>query len=362
MNVLIVDDDEFARTMLRHALLECGYTVDEAEDGEEALEYVRTGNYRLVISDWEMPRASGLDLCRNIRRRSFGGYIYIILLTSRSHTQDIVEGLSAGADDFLIKPFDPGELQVRLKGAERLLSLESRNLTIFALAKLAERRDPDTGAHLERMREYARLLAQQMATQPKFYGVIDGDFIQTLYLTAPLHDVGKVGIPDRVLLKPGPLTEEEYAIMKTHATIGADTLAEATRHCSDPSFLQMAHDIARSHHERYDGTGYPTGLAGEDIPLCGRIAALADVYDALTSDRVYRPAMSHAQAREIVLEGNGTHFDPDVVAAFLAIEDEFQLVREQLRDQPLTHESYATPTGCSVRTENNRTTPCAATT
>jgi putative two-component system response regulator len=336
MKVLIVDDDEYARAILRHSVQEAGYDVDEAEDGEQALERVRSGNYRIVISDWEMPRMNGLELCRHIRRRSCAGYAYIILITARNRTQDTVEGLSAGADGFLTKPFDPHELRARLKGAERLLSLESRNVTIFALAKLAERRDLETGAHLERMREYARSLAQRLAAEPKFHGIIDGDFIQTLYLTAPLHDIGKVGIPDRVLLKPGKLTDEEYAIMKKHAEIGAETLAEAARACSDPGFLKMAYDIAHSHHERYDGMGYPRGMKGEDIPLCARIAALADVYDALTSDRVYRAAMSHAEAKEIILRGNGTHFDPDVVAAFLELEDEFQSIRIRHQDNGST--------------------------
>ena len=349
MRILIADDDEYTRALLRHAVMEAGHEADEAEHGEQALEYVRTGGYRLVISDWEMPHMNGLDLCRAIRRRSFGGYVYIILLTSRHQTQDVVEGLAAGADDFLTKPFDPDELRVRLKGAERLLSLESRNMTIFALAKLAECRDPETGAHLERMREYARLLAQHMAGQPKFRHLIDGAYIQTLYLTAPLHDIGKVGIPDRILLKQGPLTDEEYEIMKTHAQIGADTLDEAARHCTDPGFLEMARDIAASHQEYYDGTGYPRGLRGEEIPLCGRIAAVADVYDALTSDRVYRAAMTHEEAKEVILRGDGTHFDPDVVAAFVSAEDEFQAIREHFRDPPPDAALDAAPSPASRR-------------
>jgi len=218
---------------------------------------------------------------------------------------------------------------VRLRGAERLLSLETRDLTIFALAKLAESRDAYTGTHLERIREYCRLLAEELSHWPKFGDCVDGEYAQLLYLTSPLHDIGKVGIPDRVLLKPGRLTPEEFEIMKRHATLGGETLEAAACAHPEAQFLAMARDIALTHHERFDGKGYPRGLAGEEIPLCGRIAALADVYDALTSARVYKPEFSHATARSIILEGRGTQFDPDVVEAFLRREADFLAVQKQ---------------------------------
>jgi putative two-component system response regulator len=323
MRILIVDDDDIAAEVLAHALTRFGHDVTAAGSGEEALELMRSCSYRLIVLDWEMPGMSGIDLCRHIRQHYSSGYVYIILLTARRGTHNIVEGLNAGADDFISKPFEPEELEVRIHTGERILSLESHEITIFSLAKLAESRDQETGAHLERMREYCRLLADQLATHAKFRDEIDGNYVQLMYMTSPLHDVGKVGIPDKILLKPGPLTAEEFEIMKRHTVIGSKTLDAALDLHPEARFLCMARDIARSHHERFDGSGYPDGLAGDDIPLCGRILALADVYDALTTKRVYKPAFSHEKARDIVLKGMGNHFDPDVVRAFLQNEDRF---------------------------------------
>lgn len=337
MQILIVDDNAQALELLRFILEQDGYDVTTARNGHEALELVRSGCFRLVVSDWEMPGMNGVELCRNIRQRGFSSYIYFILLTSRDATGDIVEGLDAGADDFLVKPVEPSELCVRLRAARRLLSIESRDFTIFSLAKLADSRDPETGEHLQRMREYARLLATQLSKSEKYREDIDGDYIAMIYMTSPLHDIGKVAIPDSVLLKPGRLTEEEYDVMKTHASIGANTLAEAAAEYPDAKYLEMAFDLTRSHHERFDGKGYPAGLAGTDIPLCGRIVALADVYDAMTSDRVYRGAMSHEETRDMIVRDSGSHFDPDVVQAFLELESEFLAVREQYADaHPVT--------------------------
>ena len=225
---------------------------------------------------------------------------------------------------------------------ERLLGLETRDLLIFALAKLAESRDTDTGAHLERVRTYSRVIAEHLAKQPKYRTQVNSDFVRLIYLTSPLHDIGKVAIPDSVLLKPGSLTHEEFEVMKTHATRGAETLDAALREYPAAHFLRMARDIAASHHEWYDGAGYPQGLAGEQIPLCGRIVALADVYDALTSKRVYKDAFSHEKARTIVIQARGTHFDPDVVEAFLANEQKFMAIQQALSDPISTPESLVT--------------------
>jgi putative two-component system response regulator len=333
MRVLIADDDEISAELLRQALCKAGYEVAVARNGRDAFELVKTAQFRMLISDWEMPEVSGPELCRRIRARRSCGYVYILLLTSRGGAENIVEGLSAGADDFVTKPFHPHELEVRLRVGERILSLEGRDLIIFTLARLAESRDPETGAHLERIREYSRLLAEQLARRPRYRDLIDGDYVQMIYLTSPLHDIGKVGIPDAVLLKPGRLTPEEFEIMKEHAAIGAATLDDALSVHPDAEFLRMARDIAWRHHEKFDGSGYPGGLAGEEIPLCARIVALADVYDALTTKRVYKAAFTHADARQIIVDGRGKHFDPDVVDAFLALETRFDAVRRQFDDE-----------------------------
>lgn len=329
MRILIVDDDELSLDMLSHALERDGYDVLRAANGREALSLLREGECRLVISDWDMPEMSGIELCQAIRGEDFGGYVYVILVTSHSGTDDLVRGMSAGADDFITKPFHAAELSVRVRAGRRVVSLETRDMAIFALAKLAESRDLETGHHLERVQCYSRALAEQLATNPQFRHEIDGEFIRLIYLTSPLHDIGKVGIPDAVLLKPGRLNDREFDIMKSHAMLGAKTLDAALERFPEARFLQIARDIAATHHERWDGTGYPAGLAGQQIPLCGRIVALADVYDALTSKRVYKEAFSHTVARSIILEGSGSHFDPDVVDAYLEVEPQFIAIRHQ---------------------------------
>jgi putative two-component system response regulator len=335
MRILIVDDDEIALEMLGNALQAAGYEVEAASNGRAALEAIDRCPARLVISDWDMPELNGLDLCRRLRADDRFGYVYIILLTSHDGTERIVEGMSAGADDFISKPFVPPELLVRVRAGERVLSLETRDVAIFAMAKLAESRDPETGAHLERVRSYSQVLARQLSILPKFSRIIDEKYIHLIYLTSPLHDIGKVGIPDCVLLKPGRLSDHEFEIMKQHATFGADTLDAALRQFPEAKFLKMARDIAASHHERFDGSGYPAGIKGIDIPLCGRIVAVADVYDALTSKRSYKDAFSHHAARSIILQESGSHFDPDVVDAFLQVEDQFLAIREKYAEAQL---------------------------
>lgn len=341
MRVLVAEDDTVTSFMLTYCLEQFGYEVTAVDNGLKALELVRTGEYQLVISDWSMPKMTGVELCRQIRKRQSSGYTYVILLTSHEGTDSVVEGLDAGADDFITKPFQPEELQVRLRTGERVVSLESRDVTIFALAKLAESRDSDTGSHLDRIREYCRVLCEYLLDHGRYVDQIDGDYIRLVYLTSPLHDIGKVGIPDHILLKPGKLTDEEFAIMKTHTTIGCETLDAALQARPDAQYLKMARDIARSHHEKFDGTGYPFGLSGQDIPLCGRIVALADVYDALTQKRVYKPAFSHEKSRTIILEGKGTHFDPEIVEAFLKTEHKFVAIRQRFADadSPIQFES-----------------------
>jgi putative two-component system response regulator len=323
VRILIVDDNMVSLLVLRSALEEAGYEVEAATNGREALNIVRQGNCRLVISDWEMPEMDGLALCNAIRAENLPGYVYIILLTGRDGEMNSVEGLSAGADDFITKPFSTPDLIARVRTAKRILSLETRDLAIFAMAKLAESRDTDTGAHLERVRNYSRLIANDLFEQGKFPDEVDTNYVKMIFLTSPLHDIGKVAIPDCVLLKPGRLSDREFEIMKTHTTMGAETLDAAIAQHPEAEFLMMAKEIAETHHERFDGTGYPQKLKGEQIPLSGRIVALADVYDALTSKRVYKGAYGHDVARSIVIEGSGTHFDPVIVESFLRNEARF---------------------------------------
>ncbi|MDR2761386.1 MAG: response regulator [Planctomycetaceae bacterium] len=327
MQVLIVDDSKLALIALKALLTDAGYDVLAAMNGEEAIKVLETNPCRMVISDWEMPVMTGLELCRKVRSGEYSGYIYFILLTS--HKEEMVEGLSAGADDFIAKPYKPDEVLARLRSGERILSLETRDVAIFALAKLAESRDVDTGAHLERVQYYCRALAQRMATVEKYQGVIDPEFVRLIFQTSPLHDIGKVGIPDSVLLKPGRLDPHEFEIMKMHTTIAAQTLDATLSKFPGASFLKMARDIAATHHEKYDGSGYPNGLIGENIPLCGRIIALADVYDALISKRVYKQALTHESAKSIILEGRCKHFDPDVIDCFVDLEDQFIAIHKR---------------------------------
>lgn len=333
MKILVADDDPIALELLIQSLKTDGHEVEAADNGDDALRLLQHGSARVLICDWEMPGLTGPELCRHIRRHDLGRYVFTIMLTSRTSLDDLVEGMRAGADDFLTKPFDPIELSVRLSVAERITALETRDLMIFGMAKLAESRDADTGSHLERVRMYCRTLAEQLMTHSEFSGVIDHGFVRDLYVTSPLHDIGKVGIPDAILLKAGALSPEEYTVMRKHAELGAGTLDAALKEFPHVRFLEMARDIAWAHHEKFDGTGYPRALKGDQIPLAARIVALADVYDALRSPRIYKPALPHDVTREKIVAGSGTHFDPAIVAAFLAVEDRFRAIELTLRDK-----------------------------
>lgn len=332
MRILLVDDEQISLTLVAHHVSSVGYDVLTAQNGEDALEILHEHTCPIVITDWDMPRMDGLELCRRIRAMTDRDYVYIIMLTSHSDGHSVVTGLSAGADEFITKPCRPEELQVRLRTAERILALQSRNLTIFTLAKLAESRDPETGAHLERIREYARTLTRDLLNRSIYGQIVNAEFVDLIYQTSPLHDIGKVGVPDGVLQKPGRLTNAEFEVMKQHTVIGWGTLSAAAAQFPNARFLTMAAEIARSHHERYDGTGYPDGLRGAEIPVAARVVALADVYDALTTKRVYKEAFTHESARSIILDGRSSHFDPNVVDSFMRCESEFSSIRAALND------------------------------
>lgn len=328
MRVLAVDDDELALMVVERDLTRAGYDVVTAHNGREALDLLRRGEIRLVITDWNMPDINGISLCQAIRAESANRYVYCILLTSNDSAEHAVMGLSAGADDFMSKPFNPAELVFRVRAGERMLALETHNSTLFELAKLIESRDPNAGAHLERIQDFSRALAKRLGERPKYRNIIDAVYVRQIALASPLHDIGNVTIPDAVLLKPGKLDERELAIVKTHVSAGARTLHAALEQYPDAKFLQMARDIAASHHERWDGAGYPDGLAGDRIPLSARIVALADAYDVMTSKRVYKEARDHESAKAEILVESGRQFDPDVVDAFLQAEDEFIVMHQ----------------------------------
>lgn len=237
----------------------------------------------------------------------------------------------ASNDEFGVMAKHTNTMVERIK--ERTAELaRTRDVTILSLATLAETRDNETGAHILRTQRYVRALAEQLKTHPRFKADLDPETIDLLYKSAPLHDVGKVGIPDAILLKPGKLTDDEFKIMKTHASLGAEALQVAEKELGSNSFMRFAREIAQTHHEKWDGSGYPAGLKGDDIPMSGRLMAVADVYDALISKRVYKPAFPHAKAMEIIREGRGKHFDPDIVDALDAVEDEFLNIAAQFGD------------------------------
>jgi response regulator RpfG family c-di-GMP phosphodiesterase len=238
----------------------------------------------------------------------------------------------ASNDEFGVMAQHTNVMVDRIKDRTKELAL-TRDVTILSLASLAETRDNETGAHLLRTQRYVRALAVQLKDHPNFKAALDDDTIDLLYKSAPLHDVGKVGIPDAILLKPGKLTDDEFVIMKTHARLGAEALHVAEKELGSNSFMSYAREIAESHHEKWDGSGYPAGIKGTDIPIAARLMAVADVYDALISKRVYKPAFSHDKAMGIIREGRGSHFDPDIVDALNAVESEFQAIAAQFGDQ-----------------------------
>lgn len=346
--VLIVDDTPSNLSII-HALLREDYDTLVATSGRAALELVRTGRVPdLVLLDVVMPEMDGYLVCAKLKISAATRDVPVIFLTASSGPEDEIKGFQAGAVDYITKPISAPTLLARVRThlslveARRALRRENvllelkvldrtreirmlQEATIVALASLAETRDNETGNHIRRTQRYVRCLAEEMRKQPRFRDVLDDAWIESMYQSSALHDIGKVGIPDRVLLKPGRLTPDEFAIMRTHARLGRDAIASAEKHLeSESTFLVLAAEIALGHHEKWDGSGYPAGLAGEAIPLSARLMAVADVYDALISRRVYKEAFSHEEAVATLREGRGVHFDPDVLEAFEQVSDEFR--------------------------------------
>ncbi|MBF0462830.1 MAG: two-component system response regulator [Magnetococcales bacterium] len=356
--ILMVDDMPVNLKVLA-TLLSPDYTVVVATSGQEALQVVADETPDMILLDIAMPEMDGYEVLRCLKSNHATRNIPVIFITAMVEVDDETKGLALGAVDYITKPFSLPIVKARvqthlaltwaqnqLKEHNRLLEekvaqrtqelLLTQDVTINALASLAETRDNETGNHIRRTQHYVRLLAERLRDHPKFRACLDGATIELLFKSAPLHDMGKVGVPDTILLKPGPLTEVEFAVMQTHTTLGRDaiTIAAGSPLSGGVSFLRYIQEIAYTHHEKWDGSGYPEGLAGEQIPLSGRLMAIADVYDALISKRVYKPAFPHEQAVAIITEGKGSHFDPDMVEAFLAVAEAFQDVAYHFADLP----------------------------
>ena len=330
-------------------MIPLGYDTVLARDGIEALDKVREIPPDVILLDIMMPKMDGFEVVRQLKEDDATKIIPIVMVTALEEVKDRVKALQAGADDFLSKPVDETELEARVgslvkvkayndhmlnyqKELEAEVAKQTEQLrrafekiklasidTIHRLSRAAEYKDKDTGAHLQRMSHYAVTIAREVG--------MDRETVETILYAAPMHDVGKIGIPDQILLKPGKLDPEEWEIIKQHSILGAQILVG-----SDAESLKLAEVIALTHHEKWDGSGYPKNLKGSDIPLLGRITAIADVFDALTSKRPYKEPFSLEKAFSIIKEGRGSHFDPQVVDAFLAVEDEILSIKEKYKD------------------------------
>lgn len=332
MQILIAEDDKISRKTLAIYVRKMGYDPLLAEDGRQAFELWQNHRPRIILTDWSMPDMDGIELSSRIRRNEKDEYTYIIMVSSRDYAEDLIQGFEAGVDDYLTKPVNRAELAVRLKASERIFSLQSKDTVIFAMAKLAETRDPETGQHLERIQGYCRIIAEYLLKHSIYPDQVNRRFIEDIYSTSPLHDIGKVGIPDHILLKPDRLSDKEFQIIKEHTLIGYNTLKSTIARNPRADFLRMSAEIARSHHEKWDGSGYPDGLSGLDIPLSARILAVADVYDALASKRIYKEAFSHEKTRSIIVQGKGAHFDPTLVEVFQDCDEQFAQVLDIFKE------------------------------
>ena len=352
--ILIVDDNAMNVDILRR-ILRKEYDLETAANGADCLAKIPAFQPQLVLLDIMMPGIDGYETCRRIKSSAVGPFVQVILVSGKGSTAERLQGYAAQADDYVVKPFDHDEMlskarvhlrlartQGQLAAAKQELEIYANDLeqlvarrtqqwaatqdmTVFALAQLTDSRDPETGEHISRIRYYAQTLAEELQCNGPYRAMIGDRFLEDLYRGSPLHDIGKVAVPDAILQKPGKLTPQEFEQIKLHVLVGGDTLENARNYVGRGTFMDMAADIARYHHERYDGSGYCAGLQGQAIPLAARIVALADVYDALTSPRIYKPAYAPDYARQIIRDESGAHFDPAVVDAFCACFEKFRL-------------------------------------
>lgn len=348
VRVLIVDDTPENVWFMAEALGEIA-TIQVALNGPTALEMVsRQPKPEIILLDVQMPEMDGYEVCRHLKTNGDTQDIPVIFVTALSATQSEAKGLLYGGADYIHKPFDPAIVRARIQNLVELkrhrdslndiIRAQTRALrrtqegTVMALADLAEWRDPETGEHIKRTQEYVASIAKALAKKPKFATILTPDYIEMLYMCAPLHDMGKVSISDSILLKPGKLTPQEFSIMQKHCEFGAQILQRSLQRIGHDPFLELAYQVARWHHDRWDGEGYPDGLQGDAIPLAARIMSVADVYDALISRRPYKEPMTHEDALSLIKEDSGKRFDPEVVEAFLSVEDEVREITRRLVD------------------------------
>ena len=355
--ILVVDDTPDNLTLMS-GLLKDNYRVKIANNGARALKIAESdAPPDLILLDIMMPEMDGYEVCRRLKADVKTRDIPVIFLTAKTEVVDETHGFELGASDYITKPISPPIVLARvethlaikrvqdfLKDKNSFLAAEVnkrtaeimaiQDVTINAMASLAETRDNETGNHIRRTQRYVKVLAEKLRFNPRYAHFLNDDkTIELLFKSAPLHDIGKVGIPDRILLKPGRFEPEEFEIMKTHTTLGRDAILQAEKDLGmEMPFLKYAKEIAYGHQEKWDGSGYPEGLSGDDIPISARLMAVADVYDALISRRVYKQPMSHEKAVAIITEGRGSHFDPDMVDAFLELEQEFKKIAATYAD------------------------------
>jgi putative two-component system response regulator len=355
--VMVVDDDEAHVNLMEEMLRPRGYEVRSFQSGPLALAAASEEPPDLILLDIDMPDMTGYEVCERLKSNAQVSEIPVIFLSAMNTPEDRLQGFRSGGVDYISKPFQFEEVQARVHAHVRLRHLqqafEADNCrlqelvriqvkkiadahmeTIFAIAKLAETRDDKTGRHLERVQTFCRLMAVGLSGHSKYKTKVGSAWIRNIFHSSPLHDIGKVAIPDRILLKPGPLTPEEFAMMKTHAAFGAQTLKTVHNRYPDNEFIEMGIEVAQWHHEWWDGTGYPDGLAGEEIPLCARILAVADCYDAIRSKRCYKPAIAHDETCAMILRDSGKHFDPAVTAVFSVLADTFREVWNRMATVP----------------------------
>ena len=354
-NILIVDDGPDNLRILCEILRREGYVARPHCDGAMALKAAAALPPDLILLDIMMPGMDGFEVCRRLKQDARLRDVPVIFISAIDDVADKVRAFSVGAVDYVSKPFQFPEVRMRVETHLRLrrlqveLEVKNRRLielvkeqvreisdsqmaTIFALAKLAESRDGETGKHIERVQLYCKLLAATLAEQPRYIGRIEESFIENIFLASPLHDIGKVAIRDNILLKQGELTPGEFEEMKMHTTLGAQTLEAVRLRYPHNEFLRLGIEIARCHHERWDGKGYPAGLEGTGIPLSARIMAVADSYDAARSRRCYKPALTHGECRDALARRGGTYLDPDVLCAFEDVQGLFEDVANALND------------------------------